>query len=421
MAVEDFKVYTQDSGWVSLAQTLPQGTSEGQLLHWDGTQWAAASDGTADGQYLVWDDTAKRWEPGTHVTGNLPIQSDDGTVVLDSPSANTFTVDTGDASIALGADCQILVGAAQSYGLRVRSDGNVAVGGAGSGTSRFAVQGTVDGSTAYGINNIPAFGSGVTTSASCYSANPSYAADSVESAFLFSNAKLGATNSKVKRLTGYQLDTTDGVLASEENRAFFTNIPAGVGGQTNYAFFASGTATSYFSGGIQTPSVSGPAANDASISLGASAIISGSVVGFNVGDPSKNITFGSNTSGIAGGDGVYVLSRTNSLAFSSNEIRFNSDWSGGAAEPTWVMTTDSGLVAQNANNYIKCGTVKGLADTDAQIDLGAELLTTNHTPTQPNSIATKQTVDDKIQVMTTAEYNALGANVNPTTLYCLTD
>ena len=44
-----------------------------------------------------------------------------------------------------------------------------------------------------------------------------------------------------------------------------------------------------------------------------------------------------------------------------------------------------------------------------------------YTPTQPNSIATKQTVDDKIQVMTTAEYNALGANVNPTTLYCLTD
>jgi hypothetical protein len=284
MAVEDFKVYTQDSGWVSLAQTLPQGTSEGQLLHWDGTQWAAASDGTADGQYLVWNDTAKRWEPGTHVTGNLPISSDDGTVVLDSPSANVFTVSTG-------------------------------------GTERVAVS------------------------------------------------------------------TTDATFS----------VP------------------------VRTPTVKGVVDTDAQIDLDASAIISGSVVGFNVGDPSKNITFGSNTSGIAGGDGVYVLSRTNSLAFSSNEIRFNSDWSGGAAEPTWVMTTDSGLVAQNANNYIKCGTVKGLADTDAQIDLGAELLTTNHTPTQPNSIATKQTVDDKIQVMTTAEYNALGADVNPTTLYCLTD
>ncbi len=43
----------------------------------------------------------------------------------------------------------------------------------------------------------------------------------------------------------------------------------------------------------------------------------------------------------------------------------------------------------------------------------------DYTPTQPNSIATKQTVDDKIWVGTTAEYNAL--TKNPTTLYCLTD
>ena len=64
--------------------------------------------------------------------------------------------------------------------------------------------------------------------------------------------------------------------------------------------------------------------------------------------------------------------------------------------------------------------VVGLNDNDASIALGAELLTTNHTPTQPNSIATKQTVDDKIWVGTTAEYNAL-ATKNATTLYCLTD
>ena len=44
----------------------------------------------------------------------------------------------------------------------------------------------------------------------------------------------------------------------------------------------------------------------------------------------------------------------------------------------------------------------------------------DYTPTQPNSIATKQTVDDKIWVGTTAQYNAI-ATKNPTTLYCLTD
>lgn len=63
--------------------------------------------------------------------------------------------------------------------------------------------------------------------------------------------------------------------------------------------------------------------------------------------------------------------------------------------------------------------VQGYNSTDASITIGLELLTSNHTPTQPNSIATKKTVDDKIWVGTTAEYNAL--TKNPTTLYCLTD
>ena len=66
--------------------------------------------------------------------------------------------------------------------------------------------------------------------------------------------------------------------------------------------------------------------------------------------------------------------------------------------------------------------VSGPMAGDASIELGAELLTTNHTPTQPNSIAIKQTVDDKIWVGTTAEYLSIDIrDINPTTLYCLTD
>ncbi len=72
------------------------------------------------------------------------------------------------------------------------------------------------------------------------------------------------------------------------------------------------------------------------------------------------------------------------------------------------------------NTGMKTPSISGLADNDASIRIGANLLTINHTPTQPNSIATKQTVDDKIWVGTTAAYNAL-ATKNPTTLYCLTD
>ena len=52
----------------------------------------------------------------------------------------------------------------------------------------------------------------------------------------------------------------------------------------------------------------------------------------------------------------------------------------------------------NENAFIQVATIKGSKSpaTDASIVLGAELLTSNHTPTQSNSIATKQYVDDEI-------------------------
>ena len=94
-------------------------------------------------------------------------------------------------------------------------------------------------------------------------------------------------------------------------------------------------------------------------------------------------------------------------------------------------------------------------DSDASIEFGAELLTSNHTPSSPNAIATVQyvldnagesyndtqikadlaseestraaadatlqaNIDAKIWVGTTAQYNQISQK-NPTTLYCLTD
>ena len=80
--------------------------------------------------------------------------------------------------------------------------------------------------------------------------------------------------------------------------------------------------------------------------------------------------------------------------------------------------------SSTALSYLKGGlltpSIAGLNSTDASINFGAELLAINHTPTQPTSIATKQTVDDKIWVGTTAQYNSISPK-NPTTLYCLTD
>ena len=71
------------------------------------------------------------------------------------------------------------------------------------------------------------------------------------------------------------------------------------------------------------------------------------------------------------------------------KIRFNSNWSNGASVDQWKMTTDGGFVGYNSASYIKTPSVSGLTATDASIEFGAELLTTNHIPTQPNSLATK--------------------------------
>ena len=251
MAVEDFKVYTQDSGWVSLAQTLPQGTSEGQLLHWDGTQWAAASDGTADGQYLVWNDTAKRWEPGTHVTGNLPISSDDGTVVLDSPSVDTFTITTQ-----------------STERFRVNQRGMLGVGSSGLNSICMYVANTPTQATGLtGILSIPKI----------------LSADAEEVAALKTQADLGAsvdleifyhmiTGSSSGAGTAARVNGVRVVDASmtgtTKNVAFSTNLVAD--GLKNYSI-ETGTAPSRFNGEVQTSIVKGLADTDAQIKLGSQA------------------------------------------------------------------------------------------------------------------------------------------------------
>ena len=101
-------------------------------------------------------------------------------------------------------------------------------------------------------------------------------------------------------------------------------------------------------------------------------------------------------------------------AFHSN-VAFNP-----AADKEAFNFHSTGTAPSRFESELQVPEVVGLNANDASIELGSELLTSNHTPTQPNSIATKQTVDDKIWVGTTAQYNAL-ATKNPTTLYCLTD
>lgn len=104
MAIKDFRFYDSTDGWVSfsdIVEGVAPGTAEGQLLHWNGSEWVAAGEGTEEGQLLVWDATAKMWVPmqstgeidGKPVKPVLPIGSADGRVNLyDTDGTGVFTI-----------------------------------------------------------------------------------------------------------------------------------------------------------------------------------------------------------------------------------------------------------------------------------------------------------------------------------------
>lgn len=242
------------------------------------------------------------------VDAKLPIDSDDGTVTLDSPSANTFTVSTaGTDKLTIDQVGRFKV--FNSLGTNtffVRNDGNVGVGINGQAYERMTIDGSLVQSSGY-----PAVGAKISTSVS----NDGTGAE--PAVFGFESQIAATGEERFQRVAHFMANKSDGADTIDNHVGFLANIS---GGTNAYAFYSLGTTPSYFGGNIQAPSVS------------------------------------------------------------------------------------------------------GLNDNDASIQFGANLLTTNHTPTQPNSIATKQIVDDKIWVGTTAEYNSIDpADIKPTTLYCLTD
>ena len=166
--------------------------------------------------------------------------------------------------------------------------------------------------------------------------------------------------------------SASGFAIGSDRIAFNSNMSGGSTG-CSWLMETDGAFVGATGSSIETSKISAGRNNigDASIELGANVTVSTGAFYLNVGNPAKNITIGDNISGVAGGDGVYILSRSHDLAFSSNEIRFNSDWSGGASEPTWVMTEDSGFVGNNNFNYIKCGSISGTISDDAAIELDA--------------------------------------------------
>jgi hypothetical protein len=186
------------------------------------------------------------------VDAKLPIESVDGTVVVDG-AASVFTVSTGGEEH-----------------FTLRPDGHIGQGYAGQANINYAIY------QGFGISGQEQLGF---LAAPKFDGQPAIRCVSVESQPLFTDV---VANNVVhfsarddrggnKPFAGKQTGFFVGALtkSSTQNIGF----DSAVSGVDNFAFLASGTSPSRFNGGIVTASVSGPVGTDASLTLGGQATL----------------------------------------------------------------------------------------------------------------------------------------------------
>jgi len=382
-------------------------------------------------EVYVWDGTS--WVPVVRDDCDLPINSSDDTVTLDG-AANTFTVSTGgqeqvavtdaaatfsgqvqtdkitskdaaatDAAIQLGANLtvstgnggqiQLEPGTSSNHYLRVYDEGSpygamlCSRNSANAGFTVRPFKETVSGDyyRAYSVIWDYVAAERDFTNATNDFVLSSYNASSPfckgDNYFAFNVGGLG--------------NDTDFTLAA----AFHANVGFNAAADKDaYNFYSTGTASNRFESELQVPKVVGLAANDAAIELGAHLTVkAGGRNQFRAGGSNciRTLHVGSESL-----PALAISDTTTGFFFAPDDSnQYDTNTSGVAFT---IANANQGVAAREVLRFQRNG----------QIVLAEE-------PTQPNSIATKQTVDDKIWVGTTAEYNAI--TKNPTTLYCLTD
>ena len=234
----------------------------------------------------------------------LPISSEDGTVTLDSPSANTFTISTGGSErIRVNSSALDVISSNGNNLTSLTSGNSVAV---------------FDVDLAKKVSN-SAFGIRI---------DGTYRFYMVENG----NVGIGDTVTNVPQLLTVKGDVSGSSFVQNESSTCGVFFPS----TTSLEIHPASNQVSFYADPATTR-VSGPNANDARVDL------------------------------------------DSWIIFSTND------------EDRLSITLQGDIVA--ADDYV---------------------------PQQPQSLATKQIVEDKIWVGTTVQYNAL-VTKNPTTLYCLTD
>ena len=360
-----------------------------QVYVWDGNDWTpVVRDETVSNTSELTNDGEDGVNPFITAADipavpdkKLPISSADDTVVLDSPSANTFTISTdGEERVKVDPNGRFLVG--QNAGANPNFDAHFHK----NGWNQLVVESVSSNAQIKMIADTLMF------------------YDTVDPI------------SRAWRKTYYNIDTA----------ASINTLTVDTSGNLEVA------------GQVRTSRIVGPADTDASLELGANAAIVSPVVylGSQTGSPEGTATVMPGDSVGAGRNLVISSGKPKAAADEGSAISLaTAEGNGVSRAPATRMyiastgnvgidnvTPDERLVV---GGNIRTNRVKGF-DPNPMIVLENQQATLldstegTYTATDPNSIATKQTVDDKIQVMTTAEYNALAAK-NPTTLYCLTD
>ena len=290
----------------------------------------------------------------------LPISSADGTVVLDSPSANTFTIETGGEERVKVSDT------AATFDVDVQT---ARIIGTDANNASIALDATI--------------------TIDCNQFTP----------LTVTNNQTGVlirTRNKDNRQYWHGQDEDGWAVCTRQTIGGVVQAVRSFGVTGDYEL----PDWRVYSGGFQadnwlkSPMLKGLADNNASIELGAGVTITTNAQELIVSGYTADYS-GGTLCGL-GASSNYIWSKAdNGLAICADRIAFNSNVSGGAVGRNWLMETDGALVGSTGAG-IEVSTISAGRNNagDASIELGAELLTSNHNPTSPNAIATVQYVSD---------------------------
>ena len=337
------------------------------------------------------------------VEAKLPIESVDGTVTLDSPSANTFAISTG-------------------------------------GTERVKVENfaaTFNGD----IRTSKVVGTAFSTDASI-SLGANLAINVFNQEFLFGGYSAdysGGTICGAGASSNYIWSKADnGFSIASDRIAFNSNVSGGAAG-CNWSMETDGNFVGATGAGIEAGFISAGRNNAGVAAIGLGVDVTVTAVGQIIVYSGYDADYVGDTTCGLGASSNYIWSKSdNGLAVLGNRIRFNSNESGGIVGCNWSMETDGNFVGATGAgievNVISAGRNNA---GDSSVELGADFaFSTNgqatlkqnngsaYVATSPDSLVTEKLLSDRVDNMiwvgTTAEYQAIGI-YNNKTLYCITD